>query len=104
MTAFLPNQSDPARPGKTCNSASIVLTDAEKTITYEKDGKKYTVPLEDGVDISANRTAILNNKPSTINHIPKTRKKRAIPASPGVPRVKNLVHIRLSLEELAVNN
>ncbi len=55
--AFRPNQSHPPRPGRVFNSASVHLSDAEKQVHCEKDGKKYVVEMETGKDMGAARGA-----------------------------------------------
>lgn len=104
--AFQPNQTHPPKNQKVFNSASIHLSDAERTVTYEKEGKKYTVNLEDGTDIGAAR--LTNIAPARVEPVKRARTQRGAEAPrEGISRPKRSVSpkgsgitIRIDVAEL----
>ena len=105
--AFQPNQTHPPKNQKVFNSASIHLSDAERTVTYEKEGKKYTVNLDDGRDIGAARLSQESHiiVPSPALPVKRARAPRgsAAPKRSYAPRGSGIL-IRLDISELNAEN
>lgn len=101
---FRPNQSAPGNPliRRSFNSAGVILTDAEKSVTFEKDGKKQTVELMAGRDVGAARAAV----PDVFAPEPDRPAKRLKPlraprpAAPRRPRSADSIKLEFSIEEL----
>jgi hypothetical protein len=105
--AFQPNQTHPPKNQKVFNSASIHLSDAERSVTYEKEGKKYTVDLEDGTDIGARRAAQDSHVIAPAPELPVKRARAprgsAAPKRSYAPRGSGIL-IRLDVSELNSEN
>jgi len=93
---FGPKQSHPVMLGRTFNSASIQLTDAEKTVAYEKDGRKVIAQMEDGADISARYNAVAPVQAASEKvRAPKVKRARA-----GSRNTADTIRIEITLADL----
>jgi hypothetical protein len=97
--AFQPIQDHKPTNQIVFNSASIELTEAERQVTYEKDGKKYTVAMQDGNDVTKGRAAREPELPVNLEkiHAPKRLKphRQSVQSSKG-----DNVKLTFSLDEL----
>lgn len=91
---FQPIQTHPPTNQRVFNSSQIELTEAEKTVVYEKDGQQIIAPLLQGRDIGALRAS----------RNPTYSKTVSVEVSPEVPKLgaqpANSVILSISLVDL----